>query len=176
MSAAQSGMSTPLTVTFYRQWLAFPFTKMDGRPDEIMVGVSPNGPGEGGNYEFSIEHVGTERGNHRPPIALQVNLFADSWRAFRDLPEFFDLLADLDESGSGARSQLDLDDLIPSLEAMGWNDITAQYANRHVHVFGCVTCGERRPMDPRPCQGRNANVCVAEGCYGQACVTWERSS
>lgn len=24
--------------------------------------------------------------------------------------------------------------------------------------------------DPRPCKGRNANVCVAEGCYGEACV------
>lgn len=22
----------------------------------------------------------------------------------------------------------------------------------------------------RPCKGRNANVCVAEGCYGEACV------
>lgn len=24
--------------------------------------------------------------------------------------------------------------------------------------------------DPRPCQGENANVCVAEGCFGEACV------
>lgn len=24
--------------------------------------------------------------------------------------------------------------------------------------------------DRRPCQGRNANVCVAEGCYGEACL------
>jgi len=23
----------------------------------------------------------------------------------------------------------------------------------------------------RPCQGRNSNVCVAEGCYGESCVT-----
>jgi hypothetical protein len=28
--------------------------------------------------------------------------------------------------------------------------------------------------DPRPCRGRNANVCVAEGCYGEACVTTNR--
>lgn len=25
--------------------------------------------------------------------------------------------------------------------------------------------------DPRPCGGQNANVCVAEGCYGEACLT-----
>lgn len=23
--------------------------------------------------------------------------------------------------------------------------------------------------DPRPCKGRNTNICVAEGCYGEAC-------
>lgn len=24
--------------------------------------------------------------------------------------------------------------------------------------------------DARPCKGRNVNVCVAEGCYGEACL------
>ena len=24
-------------------------------------------------------------------------------------------------------------------------------------------------LDPRPCNGRNSNICVAEGCYGEAC-------
>lgn len=24
--------------------------------------------------------------------------------------------------------------------------------------------------DPRPCKGENSNVCVAEGCYGEACT------
>lgn len=24
--------------------------------------------------------------------------------------------------------------------------------------------------DPRPCKGANSNVCVGEGCYGEACV------
>jgi hypothetical protein len=28
--------------------------------------------------------------------------------------------------------------------------------------------------DERPCRGINANVCVAEGCYGEACVRRER--
>lgn len=23
--------------------------------------------------------------------------------------------------------------------------------------------------DPRPCKGKNGNICVAEGCYGEAC-------
>jgi len=25
-------------------------------------------------------------------------------------------------------------------------------------------------FDPRPCKGRNSNICVAEGCYNQSCV------
>lgn len=25
--------------------------------------------------------------------------------------------------------------------------------------------------DARPCEGQNSNVCVAEGCYGEACIT-----
>jgi hypothetical protein len=29
---------------------------------------------------------------------------------------------------------------------------------------------ENDAPDPRPCRGRNSNVCVAEGCYGEACV------
>ena len=24
--------------------------------------------------------------------------------------------------------------------------------------------------DPRPCRGQNSNICVAEGCFGEACV------
>lgn len=24
-------------------------------------------------------------------------------------------------------------------------------------------------LDPRPCLGKNPNVCVAEGCYNEAC-------
>lgn len=24
--------------------------------------------------------------------------------------------------------------------------------------------------DPRPCKSTNVNVCVAEGCYGEACL------
>ena len=26
------------------------------------------------------------------------------------------------------------------------------------------------PVDPRPCRGRNSNICVAEGCYGESCL------
>src|SRR5690348_13806251 len=26
-------------------------------------------------------------------------------------------------------------------------------------------------LDRRPCLGKNTNVCVAEGCYGEACIT-----
>lgn len=25
-------------------------------------------------------------------------------------------------------------------------------------------------MDKRPCEGRSSNICVAEGCYGEACL------
>jgi hypothetical protein len=25
--------------------------------------------------------------------------------------------------------------------------------------------------DQRPCQGKNSNICVAEGCYGESCLT-----
>lgn len=25
-------------------------------------------------------------------------------------------------------------------------------------------------LDPRPCNGRNSNICVAQGCYGEACL------
>jgi hypothetical protein len=28
--------------------------------------------------------------------------------------------------------------------------------------------------DPRPCKGRNSNVCVGEGCYGEACIRGDR--
>ena len=33
----------------------------------------------------------------------------------------------------------------------------------------CAACFLGRVADPRPCRGTNANVCVAEGCYGEAC-------
>ena len=135
-----------LHVEFYRSRIAFPHSRMHDRPDDIMVGVSPNGQHEGGNYEFSIEHVGTERGLR--PIALRVQLFTDSWRAFADLPEFFALLASLDTS-VGTRPGPTLDDLTPRLAALGWMDITDKYASRHEHVIGCLTCGERiRDLSP----------------------------
>ena len=76
-------ISDPMRVTFYRSWRAFPHTRVD-QDDDIMVSVEPNSEGEGGTYEFSIRHVGTHR--RRRPIALRVDLFADSWRAFHDLP------------------------------------------------------------------------------------------
>jgi hypothetical protein len=48
---------------------------------------------------------------------------------------------------------------------------------RALHDAGCsypdedCSCGHSPDADdPRPCKGRNANVCVAEGCYGEACV------
>jgi hypothetical protein len=25
-------------------------------------------------------------------------------------------------------------------------------------------------LDPRPCKGANSNICVAEGCFGEACI------
>ena len=31
-------------------------------------------------------------------------------------------------------------------------------------------CAGPHPYDPRPCKSRNTNVCVAEGCYGEACI------
>lgn len=143
MSEAKNGA---LRVEFYRSRIAFPHTRMDGCADDIMVGVSPNGPDQGGNYEFSIEHVGTERGSR--PIALRVQLFADSWRAFADLPDFFDLLVSLDRS-EGTSPGPTLDDLTPLLVDLGWVDTTAKYTSRHEHVIGCVVCGERtRPLPP----------------------------
>lgn len=37
-------------------------------------------------------------------------------------------------------------------------------------------CGEcHRCCDPRPCKGENSNVCVAEGCYGEACLNVPKS-
>lgn len=30
--------------------------------------------------------------------------------------------------------------------------------------------GHSADCDARPCAGRNVNVCVAEGCYGEACI------
>jgi hypothetical protein len=38
---------------------------------------------------------------------------------------------------------------------------------------GCGSLGEHvaNRFDPRPCKGRNANVCVAEGCFNQACIS-----
>lgn len=125
---------------FYRTWTAFPHSRRDGRADDIVVNVHPNGYGEGGNYEFVIEHTGTEAG--RKPIALRVKMFADSWRAFYDLPEFFDLLGELDES-QGAQNATTLDDLTPRLLALGWIDRTDEFAVNHEHVIGCLTCGDR---------------------------------
>lgn len=128
-----------MDVSFYQSWRAFPHTR--DQDDSLVVSVHPHGRDRGGNYEFSVTHVGT-KGN-RQPIALQACLFSDSWRAFADLPEFFNLLGLLDESASEGRSTLSLNDLIPSLEAMGWRDETDQYANQHSHVIGCLICGER---------------------------------
>jgi hypothetical protein len=36
-------------------------------------------------------------------------------------------------------------------------------------IFGSVSW-DRRSSVARPCRGRNSNVCVAEGCYGESCV------
>ena len=130
-----------LHVTFYRSWRAFPRSR--DRADDIVVGVEPNGEHAGGNYEFTIEHIGTEPG--RRPIALRVQLFNDSWRAFADLPEFFDLLASLDRS-DGDRPGVTLDDLMPMLRGLGWFDKTDGYAANHEHHFACI-CGER-PLPP----------------------------
>ena len=144
-----------MEVTFYRQWQAFPHTRKTS-PDEILVGVAPDGPDAGGYYEFRIEHVGTEPGQRRP-IALRVGLFVDSWRAFRDLPEFFDLLADLDESKNAGRSMFTLDDLVPSLEAIGWRDRTEDLAARHQHALGMAFPsggrGDAASGPPAPEQG-----------------------
>jgi hypothetical protein len=126
-----------LHVTFYRSWRAFPHTR--DRADDIVVSVHPNGHNRGGNYEFAIEHIGTEpRGR---AIALRVQLFDDSWRAFSDLPAFFTMLASLDRS-EGARPGVTLDDLTPELRALGWIDKTDGYAANHEHHFACI-CGER---------------------------------
>lgn len=160
MSQNAENDATP-KVTFYRSWVAFPFIKRDGRPDEIMVSVEP-AEGEASNYEFGIEHVGTEP-RYREPIALRVQLFADSWRAFTDLPEFFALLASLDESGpSRHRSEkVSLDDLTPRLLALGWTDITPKYARQHEHFYVC-DCGERGRPPKRTTQPRATTQPTAE--------------
>lgn len=33
-----------------------------------------------------------------------------------------------------------------------------------------VSPSEFIPSDRRPCRGVNSNTCVAEGCYGEACI------
>lgn len=128
-----------MDVTFYRNWKAFPHTRAED--DLIVVGVNPNGPDEGGNYEFTIAHVGTS--GPRDPIGLQVRIFDDGWRAFSDLPGFFDLLAGLDQSASAGPSPYTLDHLIPSLLALGWRDRTSEFTSAHEHVHGCLSCGAR---------------------------------
>lgn len=37
----------------------------------------------------------------------------------------------------------------------------------HTPDGGGLTADE---LDPRPCNGRNSNICVAEGCYNEACL------
>lgn len=128
-----------MKVTFYRSRDAFPHLRQQQRDDDIMVSVRN---GDSSLYEFSIVHVGTDS-RSRSPIALQVRLFADSWRAFTDLPEFFSLLASLDESGRNGRSSLDLDVLTPLLVDLGWVDRTEHYGSQHEHALGCLICGSR---------------------------------
>lgn len=134
-----------LHVTFYREWVAFPHTKMQrGHNDTVQFDVHPNGLNEGGNYGFSIEHIGTGLGTNHNPIGLQLQIFGDAWRAFTDLPELFALLASLDGSQRGHdEAPATLDDLIPRLSDLGWIDDTAKHAARHTHIHGCLTCGER---------------------------------
>ena len=129
-------------VSFYRTRDAFPHTRLEDRDADLVVSVQPHGEPHS-NYEFIVTHVGTRR-RDRGPIALRVGLFSDSWRAFTDLPEFFALLASLDETNRGdGRSALDLDALSLHLVSLGWTDKTDAYASQHEHVIGCIVCGDR---------------------------------
>lgn len=40
---------------------------------------------------------------------------------------------------------------------------TADLEHRHPDRYG-------RRGDERPCGGKNSNICVAEGCYGESCI------
>lgn len=155
---------TPPHVRFYRSLEAFPHLKREGRADTLWVNVSPNGD-EVGSYEFAIEHVGSERGSR--PIALRAQLFASSWRAFVDLPEFFTLLASLDESQTGY-GHISLDDLIPLLLNLGWVDQTAQYAAGRWYprpiMFGTMT--EAAVCSHPNCESHGKSPCEGVGCDG----------
>ena len=129
-------------VSFYRTRDAFPHTRLQDIDADLVVSVNPHDEGRG-NYEFIVTHVGTSR-RDREPIALRVGLFSDSWAAFSDLPEFFSLLASLDESNRrSGRSTLTLEQLSDHLMSLGWTDKTDAYGSQHEHSVGCLVCGER---------------------------------
>lgn len=48
---------------------------------------------------------------------------------------------------------------------VGFETVTTDEWRASAHCPSCLV----GLADPRPCQGRNPNICVAEGCYGEAC-------
>lgn len=140
----------PPGVTFYRPWVAFPFTR-SREADSLVFEVQPDAPGPS-NYEFAIELVGTEPGRrvNGPPIGWQVQVYDDGWRAFADLPGLWGRLAGLDAaaraqeahpSGFGLKAKsLSVEDLTAVALELGYVDRTPQHAAKHLHRFECV-CG-----------------------------------
>lgn len=132
-----------MKVQFYRQRDAFPHTRKEQyTPDEIEIMVMLDGSDsdEGLSYEFKVAHIGTEP-KYRKPIGLQIQIFDDGWRAFQDLPEFFEALRANDREYRD-EEHLDLDGLTQILLDLGYEDITERYSQRVVHVQGCLTCSE----------------------------------
>lgn len=54
-----------------------------------------------------------------------------------------------------------------------WDDPKADAKQDITNAIGALENAVFEPyfdLDPRPCLGRNSNVCVAEGCYDEACL------
>lgn len=66
---------------------------------------------------------------------------------------------------SGPSAEKDVGDHIPMPE---WIDV---YDSEQM-IEVCGGCGEDWPCREarKPCRGRNTNVCVGEGCYGESCI------
>lgn len=103
---------------------------------KVEIGLVVGGKAGGGcEYEFSvmIERVGGR-------AALTLRLFNDSWKAFTDCPEVFNILARLHDDGRRGATKKDFDFLCGELERAGWR--RHRPTRKEPEIRKCESCGQ----------------------------------
>lgn len=117
----------------------------DHNIDAINFSVSDGPKNDGFLYEFHIALVQWRDGR----CAMQARVYSDSWRAYADCPEVWELLASMHrcfEDGNYSRKGPEVfDDLVSRLEKAGWKN-EGRLHPRYYRV--CRECGSERTLTP----------------------------